>query len=126
MGRKKALEKRMARLQNKINDLTARSQADDVTVEELRSIQCRMNEIREDMQDVQDELDAIEEEQRSQEPEPEQRSQEPVNGGVVRGMFGQQTSISGQVTNPDPYTTTEYRMAFKDYVQRGKIGRAHV
>ena len=119
MGRKKALEKRMTRLQNKINDLTARSQADDVTVEELRSIQCRMNEIREDMQDVQDELDAIEEEQRSQEPEPEQRSQEPVNGGVVRGMFGQQTSISGQVTNPDPYATTEYRMAFKDYVQRG-------
>lgn len=116
MGRKKALEKRMTRLQNKINDLTARSQADDVTVEELRSIQCRMNEIREDMQDVQDELDAIEEEQRSQEPEP---SPEPVNGAVVRGMFGQQTSISGQVTNPDPYATTEYRMAFKDYVQRG-------
>lgn len=119
MGRKKALEKRMARLQNKINDLTARSQADDVTVEELRSIQCRMNEIHEDMQDVQDELDAIEEEQRSQEPESEQRSHEPVNGGVVRGMFGQPAGISGQVTNPDPYATTEYRMAFKDYVQRG-------
>ena len=131
MGRKKALEKRMTRLQNKINDLTARSQADDVTVEELRSIQSRMNEIREDMQDVQEELDAIEEEQRSHEPEqrshepeqrshgPEQRSHEPINGGVVRGMFGQRTSISGQSTNPDPYATTEYRMAFKDYVQRG-------
>lgn len=119
MGRKKALEKRIARLQNKINDLTARSQADDVTVEELRSIQCRMNEIREDMQDVQDELDAIEEEQRSQEPEPEQRSQEPVNGAVVRGMFRQQTGIAVQPVNSDPYATTEYRMAFKDYVQRG-------
>ena len=32
MGRKKALKKRQARLQNKINDLTARSQAADVTV----------------------------------------------------------------------------------------------
>ena len=59
MGRKKVLEKRMARLQNKLNDLTARSQAEDVTVEELRRIQFRMNEIREDMEDVQEELDAL-------------------------------------------------------------------
>ena len=43
MRRKKVLEKRMARLQKKLNDLTARSQAEDVTLEELRSIQFRMN-----------------------------------------------------------------------------------
>lgn len=134
MGRKKVLEKRMARLQKKLNDLTARSQAEDVTVEELRGIQFRMNEIREDMADVQEELDALTGEGGDPEPNPtneplvepttQQRSQppvsgEPVNGTVVRGAFGQQTAITGATGNEDPYTTTEYRMAFKEYVQRG-------
>lgn len=134
MGRKKVLEKRLARLQNKINELTARSQAEDVTVEELRSIQFRMNEIREDIEDVQEELDALTAEggdpesnptnEPPVEPTTQQRSQppvagEPVNGAVVRGMFGQQTTITGATGNEDPYATTEYRMAFKEYVQRG-------
>ena len=121
MGRKKVLEKRMARLQKKLNDLTTRSQAEDVTLEELRSIQFRMNEIREDIDDVQEELATFDDEPT---PEPEQRSQppvagEPVNGAVVRGAFGQQTTFTGATGNEDPYATTEYRMAFKEYVQRG-------
>lgn len=123
MGRKKILERRQLRLQNKINELTERSKADDVTVEELRSIQHRLTELREDLQDVNDEIAVIDGEGEGETDPPEQRSQIPtnaqvVNGGIV-GSFPQQTNAPQQRSEEDPYATMEYRMAFKAYVQRG-------
>ena len=127
MGRKKVLERRQLRLQNKINKLTERSQAADVTVDELRSIQFQLTELREDLQDVEDEIAAIDGEGQGEgegDPEPavQQRSNIPanaqqVNGGIV-GSFPQANGTQTR-SEEDPYATMEYRRAFMAYVQRG-------
>lgn len=135
MGRKKILEKRLARLQAKKNKLTERALASE-DANEVRSINAELEDINAEIAETQEEIDAIVEEMRGSDPtsnpdeggesvQNQQRSAgpiqvpdvQPVNGAVVRGMFGQQTTIAGQTT--DPYATMEYRMAFKDYVQRG-------
>lgn len=130
MGRKKILEKRLARLQAKKTKLTERALASQDAAE-VRSINEELTELNEEINETQEEIDAIEEEQRGGDPtsnpleggtEPQQRNAAPVNaqhvnGGIVRGVFGQQTGQ--QRSNEDPYGTMEYRMAFKDYVQRG-------
>lgn len=130
MGRKKVLEKRLARLQAKKTKLTERAMASQ-DANEVRSINEQLTDINDEIAETQEEIDAIEEDQRGGDPtsntagggtEPQQRSAVPanaqhVNGGIVQGMFGQQTGQ--QRSNEDPYGTMEYRMAFKDYVQRG-------
>lgn len=132
MGRKKILEKRMQRLQKKIDALTARSTATDVTVDELRTIHSQLTELREDMAEVQEEIAAIDEESQAAgdgdgdgagEGQTQQRGIIPtnaqmVNGGIV-GSFSQQTGMSQQRSDDDPYATMEYRRAFMAYVQRG-------
>lgn len=124
MGRKKVLERRQLKLQNKINALVERSNAQDITVEELRSIQFQLTELREDLQDVNDELAELNGEgEGAGEPQPvDQRSQVPanaqmVNGGVV-GSFPQNPQAR---QNDDPFATMEYRQAFMAYVQRGTV-----
>lgn len=135
MGRKKILEKRLARLQAKKNKLTERALASE-DANEVRSINAELEDINAEIAETQEEIDAIVEEMRGSDPtsnpdeggesvQNQQRSVEPiqvpdvqpVNGAAVRGMFGQRTTIAGQTS--DPYATMEYRMAFKDYVQRG-------
>lgn len=131
MGRKKILEKRKARLQAKINEMTARSTAADITVEELRSIQGRIVEVREDLAEVEEELESLPDEDpagdegegrdaggvmRQNVPDGAQtRGGNPLAsyGNLpVNGQSGEQRAVS-------PYATMEYRIAFKDYVQRG-------
>lgn len=131
MGRKKILEKRKARLQAKINEMTARSTAADITVEELRSIQGRIMEVREDLAEVEEELESLPDEDPAGD-EGEGRDaggvmrQNVPEGAEIRGgnplaSYGN-LSVNGQVQEQrevSPYATMEYRMAFKDYVQRG-------
>lgn len=130
MGRKKILEKRLARLQAKKTKLTERALASQDAAE-VRSINEELTELNEEINETQEEIDAIEEEQRGGDPtsnlleggtEPQQRSAVPtnaqhVNGGIAVATYSQQTGQ--QRSNDDPYGTMEYRMAFKDYVQRG-------
>lgn len=130
MGRKKILEKRLARLQAKKTKLTERALASQDAAE-VRSINEELTELNEEINETQEEIDAIDDDTRGGDPasnpleggtEPQQRSAVPtnaqhVNGGIVQGVFGQQTGQ--QRSNEDPYGTMEYRMAFKDYVQRG-------
>lgn len=137
MGRKTILEKRLARLQGKIAELTQRSQAADITVEELRSIQSKIVEIREDAQDVQDELDCMNGGEPNDPDDPDDpdvegrdgggfwRNQVPQNaqtrGGNPMAAYaignGQDQTHTRQ--NEVPYSSMEYRVAFKNYVQRG-------
>lgn len=130
MGRKKILEKRLARLQAKKTKLTERALASQ-DVAEVHSINEELTELNEEINETREEIDAIDDDMRGGDPasnpleggtEPQQRSAVPtnaqhVNGGIVQGVFGQQTGQ--QRSNDDPYGTMEYRMAFKDYVQRG-------
>ena len=130
MGRKKILEKRLARLQAKKTKLTERALASQDAAE-VRSINEELSELNEEINETQEEIDAIEDDTRGGDPTsnpaeggtgPQQRSAVPanaqfVNGGISLGSFGQQTGQ--QRNNDDPYATLEYRTAFKDYVQRG-------
>lgn len=129
MGRKKILEKRLARLQAKKTKLTERALASQDAAE-VRSINEELSDLNEEISETQEEIDAITEEGKGGDP-----ASNPVQGGenrsnipdnaqhvgdtTVRGMFGQQTGMAGQPKNNDPYATVEYRSAFKDYVQRG-------
>lgn len=112
--RKKILEKRLARLTAKKNALVARSQA-STDVAEVRQINDELADLNEEIAETQEELDAIAEEP-TPEPAPattdgEQRSFDPSK---VIGTF---TPVKRE--NEEPYSSMEYRMAFKDYVQRG-------
>lgn len=132
MNRKKVLEKRLARLQAKKTKLTERAMASQ-DANEVRSINEQLTDINDEIAETQEEIDAINEEGEGGDPtsntgeggDPtQQRSNPPagaqhVNNGIPLATFGQQTSMSQQRSNEDPYGTMEYRQAFKDYVQRG-------
>lgn len=130
MGRKKILERRLARLQAKKTKLTERALASQDAAE-VRSINEELTELNEEINETQEEIDAIDDDMRGGDPasntaeggtEPQQRSAVPtnaqhVNGGIAVATYRQQTGQ--QRSNDDPYGTMEYRTAFKDYVQRG-------
>jgi len=123
--RKKALMKRLQRLQGRRTQLINRGQASQ-DLAEVRAINDQISQLDEDIEDVQAEIDAIEEEERSQNPtpagavppaasDPVPATAQPVNGGVV-GSFPQ----NGQMRSETPVLETEeYRRAFMSYIQRG-------
>lgn len=108
--RKKTLEKRLARLQGRLNDITARVSA-STDVNEVRTLTAQADEIREDIEDIKAELAEIEEN--------EARSAEvPANAVVVNpttlGSFQSQTQ-----KRENPLATMEYREAFMAYATKG-------
>lgn len=134
MGRKKVLEKRMQRLQAKKQTLTERALASQ-DANEVRAINEQLVDVNAEIEETREELDAIEEEEKGGDPASssteggEQRSATtPLVGQIVppnaeqRG--GNPLAAYGQ-NNPqvrsveEPFSSMEYRMAFKDYVQRG-------
>lgn len=124
MGRKKILEKRLARLQAKKQSLAARAQASQ-DVNEVRSINDEIEEVNAEIEETKEEIDAIEKEERSVTPADEVVTREsiPANAQLVNpqvnGSFGQQTNITQIRENDDPYATMEYRQAFMRYAQTG-------
>lgn len=123
--RKKVLEKRHARLLQKRDALKAKALASE-DVNEVRSINEQIEELNEEIAEVKEEIDAIDAEERAaqQNAQNEQRATPPanaqlVNGNVVGG-FGQQTSMTQQRDNTDPFATMEYRQAFMRYAQTGE------
>lgn len=121
MNRKKILEKRLARLQNKVNELTTRSQAADVTVEELRSIQAQILELREDITEVEEELETFNADDHGDgdtagtatPPTAEQR------GGNPMATFNMGAAAQQRSNEPTGFASMEYRQAFMNLVQRG-------
>ena len=113
--RKKTLEKRMARLKERLADLKAKALASD-NAEEVRAINAQMEEINEDLEDIQDELDAIAEEERAQAPAAQTRQAQTVNGQIV-GAFSAPPQPEQRSENV--LESMEYRQAFMAYVQHG-------
>lgn len=121
--RKKILQKRMARLIAKRDKLVARSQA-STDVNEVRSINEELTELNEDIADIQEEIDSIPDEEPAA---PAARSAEPVPANAVIPTDAQQRgfnpiaafSQNAPAQDEEPYSSMEYRMAFKNYVQRG-------
>ena len=119
--RKKFLEKRIARLKNKINDLRSQANASE-SVEEVRSIQAMIEEVREDLADAQEELEAIEADEAAAEaeaPAEAERSAIPKDAQLVNGQILASTRSKAEEAK-DPTETMEYRKAFMAYVQNGK------
>ena len=128
MGRKKILEKRLARLQKKMKDLADRALASQ-DANEVRAINAQMEDLKDDIDEVQEEIAAIDADDGSGdngegEGEGVQRQQVPTNaqvrGGNPMASFSQ-TQVGAVQTreNTAPYSSMEYRQAFKAYVQTG-------
>ena len=132
--RKSILEKKLARLKAKRDEMKTRALASEDVVE-VRSINAQLEDLNAEIEETQGELDAIAEEERAAQQtatqnaasEPvtgESRSQIPanaqrVNGNVV-GTFSQTTNPTQTRENADPFATMEYRQAFMRYAQTGQ------
>ena len=125
--RKKALEKRLARLQAKKQTLASRAQASQ-DVNEVRSLNEQIEDVNAEIDETNEELAAINEEERSAAQNPAQpvetRENVPagaqmVNGGVS-ASFGMGASNAQTREGVEPTATMEYRQAFMRYVQTGE------
>lgn len=126
MGRKKVLEKRLQRLQQRRQNLFDRGQASQ-DVAEVRAINQQIAELDDDIRDIQDEIDAIDadeaaENRSAQNPvsvsDPVPANAQAVNGGIV-GSYTQNGAQHQQRSEEAPLESMEYRRAFMAYVQRG-------
>lgn len=117
--RKKALEKKLERLQEKKKKLSERCNASE-DVKEVRSLTEQLDDVNAEIEETRAELDAIEAEEKE---EAEARSAVPasatlVNGDIV-GAFAQKSDVSQKREDVDMFGTMEYRQAFKAYCQKG-------
>lgn len=123
--RKKVLQKRLARLQAKKAKLVERCNA-STDVNEVRSLTEELEDVNAEINETEEELAAIpDEEEPPVEPKDgeEERSKVPTNATPVNmgitATFGMGATGAQSRANEDPFASMEYRMAFKDYVQRG-------
>ena len=125
--RKKALEKRLARLQAKKQTLASRAQASQ-DVNEVRSLNEQIEDVNAEIEETNEELAAIEEEERiaaqsSAQPAGTRQGvpagAQMVNGGVA-ASFGTGATNDQTRQNVEPTATMEYRQAFMRYVQSGE------
>lgn len=114
MGRKKFLEKRLNRLMAKRNKLTERALASS-DANEVRQINEELAELNEEIAEAQEEFDSLPDEGEPAEPpaSAEQRGGNPMASFQVSPLEAQTRS------DEEPYSSMEYRLAFKNYVQRG-------
>ena len=124
--RKKILEKRLNRLNEKKKNLTQRAM-DSQDVAEIRSINSQLEELNDEIEEVKEEIAAIDEETRSAQIVSDPvasnaqipASAQMVNSGVV-STFNQTTQVTQTRENVDPFGTLEYRQAFMRYAQTGE------
>ena len=125
MGRKKILEKRLARLQAKKQSLTERAMSSQ-DVNEVRSINSEIEDLNAEIAETEEELNAIAEEERQAELEAQQRAANPVPAnaqmvnGEIRGAVVGSFNAPQTRDNEDPFSTMEYRRAFMKYAQTGE------
>ena len=119
--RKDILEKRLKRLNDKKNTLLARAQASQ-DVNEVRNINEQLDDLNAEIEETQEELNSLNEEGRAADQQLEQRDKAPADAQLVNGdvvaKFTQKTGTEAR-SDEDPLASMEYRMAFKEYVQRG-------
>ena len=108
--RKKNLEKRLKRLQDKLNGITARVDA-STDANEVRALTAQAEEIREDIEDINDELAEIAEE--------ETRNAAPVAVGTQIPTNAQRVGGTATAEQRAQNDDMEYRQAFMAFVQKG-------
>ena len=119
--RKKFLTKKLNRLMAKRTSLTERALASN-DANEVRAINEEIAELNEDIAEVQEEIDTLPDDNGGEPGEP---VAPPVNaqarGGNPFASY-QTNQLPGEPaarSNEEPFSSMEYRMAFKNYVQRG-------
>lgn len=110
---KKYLMKRMQRLKEKKQSLAERAKASE-DIAEVRSLTAQIEEINNDMADIQEQLDALEEERTDTRSEAPAQAQ-TVNANIVNGHV---VATAAQRAE-EPTGTMEYRQAFMNYIQNG-------
>lgn len=117
--RKKILEKRLARLEQKLNNLKARAMASE-DANEVRGLTDQLEDIKEEIAETREELDAItaeEEERNNPTPEVEVPADAKlVNGTVIETFKAPETE---EREDEDITSSMEYRSAFMKYIQKG-------
>lgn len=117
--RKKILEKKLARLQAKKNDLVTRCQA-SADVNEVRSLTAQMEDVNAEIEETQAELDAIAaDEARSASPASAEYFQgaAPADAQIVNGRQVASAKVAERSENK--FDSVEYREAFMAFVQKG-------
>lgn len=127
--RKKVLEKRMKRLMAKRASLTQRGLASE-DAKEVRSINEQLEDINAEIEETQEELDAIAEDEKGGDPastEPaglEGRSNIPTGATHVAPLANPVATFTQnqrpEQRSENPLDSMEYRQAFMKYVQTGK------
>lgn len=112
--RKKILEQRMQRLLDKKQKLSQRCDA-STDVNEVRSLTEQLDDVKAEIEETQAELDAIAEEEASQEARAKAPENAQLVGGEVLGTF----STKKEERKEDFFESMEYRSAFMKYVQNG-------
>lgn len=108
---KEFLKKLLARKKDELKKAEERNKA-ATTIEEVRSIGETLLALKDEIADIEKQLAEIEKDEGDNNGEPTEEG---------RGLIPQASFRAGKVTSTeeDPYSTKEYRMAFKNYVQRG-------
>lgn len=116
--RKKALEKRLARLETKKNTLVQRAMT-STDADEVRSINEQLADLNDDIEETREELSALEaEETREQAPAiAEKRNAEARD--LMLGSFQKAEAKAEEERSEDKTSTMEYRQAFMNFVQKG-------
>ena len=109
--RKKNLEKRLARLQAKLNEITARVSA-STDVQEVRTLTAQADEIREDISDIKDEIAEIDAEE-ARGAAVSRETEIPANAQLVASIK------PAEQREENVLESMEYRKAFMAYVQNG-------
>lgn len=126
MSRKEKVNKKLLELRARKEELAKKAMASE-SADEVRSINKQMEELNSDITYFEDELRAIEAEEKEKEQrqnvppdnkEPETRQVNPDIIGKTMGSFPQSVP-SAENRTEDKFASMEYRTAFKDYVQRG-------
>lgn len=119
--RKKILEKRLARLNEKRANLVARSQA-STDVNEVRDIQALLEDVDAEIAETREEIEAIDAATAEATANvDEQRSAVPANAQLVNGnVVGSFPMATENRENDDPFASMEYRKAFMEYAKTGK------
>ncbi|MBR2540407.1 MAG: phage major capsid protein [Mogibacterium sp.] len=112
--RKKILEQRMQRLLDKKQKLSQRCDA-STDVNEVRSLTEQLDDVKAEIEETQAELDAIAEEEASQEARGKAPENAQLVGGEVLGAF----STKKEERKENFLESMEYRNAFWKYVQNG-------
>lgn len=121
--RKKILEKRLARLMQKIDSLKKRA-LESTEVAEVRAIQEQLTDLEAEVAETREELDEIKaEETRAAQQPPAATAQppanaQPVNAGIT-ASFAQNPAPATDQRDADPYASMEYRRAFMKHAQTG-------